>query len=241
MMAQHRLGIRSYSTRGRNDGDASLSLGIPAEWEEPLHESEEVDMSLDANSNTDTSFNSNPPGKDEQEKSRYRLVDFLTLRREYHNPLPDRKVVVVSVEIKPLPEDPSRSPINTGSRYVEKAFNDDLLCQVIQQVQFLFHEYRHQDIVTALAGVGDWCQFMVFEQSNTPQLPNCPAPKDRYRPQLREDVTTIPTYRSRIIRVVDYKEEGGVACSDYSAEFRMEWAKAMNRVPLTAAASRMRL
>ncbi|KII88565.1 hypothetical protein PLICRDRAFT_41753 [Plicaturopsis crispa FD-325 SS-3] len=223
-------GIR-YLTRGQIRRTGATVESIPDVGEDDSHESVD-DMSIDSDFDPDLSLNSNPPDKDEEEKGKYRLVDFLTLRRERHNPFPDSKVIIVSTEIKALPYD--IVPVHVLSKSARLAFSRALLCQVIQQVQFAFYEFEHQDVITAISAVGDWCRFFVFERSHTPPLTNKPAPKDRYRPKPGEKVAKIPVYSTKICRVVDYTENG-LPCSDYSAAFKKEWADAMDRVPLTTA------
>lgn len=79
-------------------------------------------------------------------------------------------VIACTVEVKSFPFD----KIAAGMTVVEaiQQTMKDMLPQVIQQVQFAFHQFSGLQEMHALLFVGLYCKFLRFKRSKVPPLPD---------------------------------------------------------------------
>ncbi|KAI0041842.1 hypothetical protein FA95DRAFT_1682948 [Auriscalpium vulgare] len=204
-------------------------------------QSEDIDMAVeqylvvaeeDAVSSLDTtsdplnkSTSSKPPRKENElyvdEDSFHRVTDFAIVRRR------QQRVVVCVVEIKPqtwtaltvLDENEERA---AALKQVEA-----MMPQVVQQVQFAFHEQPAQEYMWALCIVGRWCAFQQFERKKTPPLDLDDLHARGYRPamqahgEFQPEAIDIPVAATGVVPVLADDSQ------DYHPKFKSEWLRFM--------------
>lgn len=153
-----------------------------------------------------------------------RLVDF----NIYVNIINDKTpgVLACVVEVKPYPFDKMAAGFSLHES-VEKVM-EEMLPQVIQQVQFAFHQFSGLQDMHALLFVAAFCKFLWFKRARVPKLPELgDIPEDGFKQDEndRRAMNNIaePGTRVRYFRIFDGR--------DYSPAFK----RGMDRIARFAA------
>ncbi|KAI0041608.1 hypothetical protein FA95DRAFT_1683119 [Auriscalpium vulgare] len=171
------------------------------------------------------STSSKPPDRENQQYSDddsfHRVTDFAIVRRR------QQRVVVCVVEIKPqtwtaltvLDENEERA---AALKQVEA-----MMPQVVQQVQFAFHEQPAQEYMWALCIVGRWCAFQQFERKKTPPLDLDDLHARGYRPAMQAQGKFQPAATRISIGMADVVPVLADDNQDYHPKFKSAWLKFM--------------
>lgn len=121
---------------------------------------------------------SNPSAPITQPPSSTRFVDFNIYANIINSNIPG--VLACVVEVKPFPFD----KIEQGMTPIEAIYQamDDMLPQVVQQVQYAFHQYCELQEMHALLFVSAYCRFLKFKRNKVPDLPHVDdIPEDGFK------------------------------------------------------------